>query len=99
VIAVICAGMALVSSLSRWLLVLLAIPAIPACALVFGGPFVLLGGPYSAVFRLATTFLPLGLVMVTLAYLLPLILLVLAVVAARHESLRSSQALPASSTR
>jgi hypothetical protein len=99
VIAVICAGMALVSSLSRWLLVLLAIPAIPAFAFVFWGPFAFLGGPSSAVFRAATTYLPLGLVMVTLAYLLPLVLLVLAVAAARRESLRSSQAPPASPIR
>ncbi|MGH3827257.1 MAG: DUF1707 SHOCT-like domain-containing protein [Pseudonocardiaceae bacterium] len=95
VIAVICAGMALVSSLSRWLLVLLAIPAYAFC---FGGPYSFFGEPSSAAFRVATTYLPLGLAMVTLAYLLPLVLLILAVVAARRESLRSSQVPPASST-
>ena len=94
VIAVICAGMALVSSLSRWLLVLLAIPAY---AFFFGGPYAVFGEPSSAVFHVATTYLPLGLAMVTLAYLLPLVLLVLAVVAARRESLRSSRT-PSSSS-
>jgi Domain of unknown function (DUF1707) len=94
VIAVICAGMALVSSLSRWLLVLLAIPAY---AFFFGGPYAVFGEPSSAVFHVATTYLPLGLAMVTLAYLLPLVLLVLAVVAARRGSLRSSRT-PSSSS-
>jgi hypothetical protein len=96
VIAVICAGMALVSSLSRWLLVLLAVPAY---AFFFGGLFSFFDQPSSAVFHVATTYLPLGLAMVTLAYSLPLVLLVLAVMAARRESLRSSHAPPASPTR
>lgn len=94
VITVICGGMALVSSLSRWVLVLLAIPAY---AFFFGGPYAVFGEPSSAVFHAATTYLPLGLAMVTLAYLLPLVLLVLAVVAARRESLRSSRT-PSSSS-
>ena len=94
VIAVIGAAMALASSLGRWLLVLLAIPAWP---FFFGGPYAVFGEPSSAVFHVATTYLPLGLAMVTLAYLLPLVLLVLAVVAARRESLRSSRT-PSSSS-
>jgi hypothetical protein len=83
VIAVIGAAMALASSLGRWLLVLLAIPAWP----FFAPPF------YIAwkLFHLAPAPGFVG-----QAYLLPLALLVLAVMAARRESLRSSQSPPAS---
>jgi hypothetical protein len=75
VIAVIGAAMALASSLGRWLLVLLAIPAWPFFTLP------------------VEVFLPLAswLSFIGQAYLLPLALLVLAVIAARRESLRSSQ--------
>ncbi len=74
VIAVIGAAMALASSLDRWLLVLLAIPAWPFFTLP------------------VEVFLPLAswLSFIGQAYLLPLALLVLAVIAARRESLRSS---------
>jgi hypothetical protein len=75
VIAVIGAAMALASSLGRWLLVLLAIPAWPFFSLP------------------VEVFLPLAswLSFIGQTYLLPLALLVLAVIAARREALRSSQ--------
>jgi hypothetical protein len=75
VIAVIGAAMALASSLGRWLLVLLAIPAWP----FFSHP--------------VEVFLPLAswLSFIGQTYLLPLAILVLAVIAARREALRSSQ--------
>jgi hypothetical protein len=74
VMAVIGAGMALSSSLGRWLLLLLAIPAYP----FFVGPW--------EPFHLGSA--P-GLLL-TQAYLPPLVLLVLAVTAARRQFLRSS---------
>lgn len=84
-IAVICAVMALASSLSRWLLVLLAIPAWPY---FLGSPFPALGGQFPLGFHIALAYLPPGLAYITLTYLPPLALLALAVIAARRESLR-----------
>jgi hypothetical protein len=85
-IAVICAAMALASSLSRWLLALLAIPA---CPFFFGGPFPYLGGPFSAPgLHIALAFMPPGLALITSTYLPPLAVLALAVITARRESVR-----------
>ena len=81
-IAVICAGMALASPLSRWLLVLLAIPAYP---FFFGGMMAFIG-PFSTGLRIAQTYLPPGLALVAWTYMPPLVLLVLAVITARRES-------------
>jgi hypothetical protein len=79
VIAVISAVMALASSLGRWLLVLLAIPAWPFFAPpVFAAPWALLLRLDPALGSIAQAYLP------------PLTLLVLAVVTARRESVRSS---------
>jgi Domain of unknown function (DUF1707) len=87
-IAVICAGMALASSLGRWLLVLLAIPAYP---FVLGGPFSLLGGAFFVSgFSTPLAYLPSGLGFIAWTYLPSLVLLVLAVIAGRRESLRSA---------
>jgi hypothetical protein len=79
VIAVISAVMALASSLGRWLLVLLAIPAWP----FFAPP--VFAAPWALLLRLDP-----ALGSITQAYLPPLTLLVLAVVTARRESVRSS---------
>jgi hypothetical protein len=84
VIAVISAVMALASSLGRWLLVLLAIPAWP----FFASPF---ATPWAPLLRLDP-----ALSYITQAYLPPLTLLALAVVTARRESVRSSWSPPAS---
>jgi Domain of unknown function (DUF1707) len=86
VLAVICAAMALSSSLGRWLLVLLAIPAYPFFVDPFSPPGLHIGLAY----------LPPPLAVIAPAYLPPLALLVVAVVAARRESLRSSCFPPAS---
>jgi len=82
-IAVICAAMALTSSLSRWLLVLLAIPAYPF--FFFGGLYSALGSPSAPGLNLTLTYLPPGVAFITWTYLPPLVLLVLAVIAARRE--------------
>jgi hypothetical protein len=93
VIAVICAAMALASSLGRWLVVLLAVAAWP---FFFGGPLAYLG-PFSGPgFRIALAYLPPGLALIAWTYLPPLVLLVLAVIAARRESLRPASFPPAS---
>jgi hypothetical protein len=91
VIPVICAAMALSSSLGRWLLVLLAIPAWPY-----------IGTPLYASF--ATMQMRLGIAplmrldyalgQIGQSYLLPAVLLGLFVVAARRESRRSRQLTP-----
>lgn len=86
-IAMICAGMALASSLSRWLLVLLAIPAYP---FFFGGPLAYVGPISGPGFHIALTYLPPGLALIAWTYLPPLVLLILAAIAARRESLRSA---------
>ena len=91
-IAVICAAMALTSSLSRWLLVLLAIPAYPY---LLGSPFSALGGQLPPGLHIARAYLPTGLAYITSAYLPPLVLLVTAVIAARRESFRPAQSPPA----
>jgi hypothetical protein len=78
VIAVICAAMALASSLGRWLLVLLAIPAWPFfIPPAFTTPWKLFYLAPAPGFTAQ-------------AYLPPLALLALAIIAARRESLRSS---------
>ena len=87
-IAVICAGMALASSLGRWLLVLLAIPAYP---FFLGGPFSLFGGAFfTSWFSSPLAYLPSGLGYIAWTYLPPLVLLLLAVIAGRRESLRAA---------
>jgi len=75
VIGVICAGMALTSSLGRWLLVLLAIP---------GYPFFFTWAP----FPIALTFLPPDAAFVAKSYLPSLILLTSAAVTACRRPLR-----------
>ena len=85
VIAMIGAAMALASSLGRWLLVLLAIPAWP----FFAPP--VFAAPWALFLRLDP-----ALGYITQAYLPPLTLLVLAVIAARREWVRSSWSPPAS---
>src|SRR5262249_23085902 len=80
VIAVICAGMALASSLARWLLLLLAIPASPF--------FVGLSTPPG--FGVALAFLPTSTALIAACYLPSLVLLALAVVAIRRASSRMS---------
>jgi hypothetical protein len=89
VLAVIGAVMALASPLGRWLLVLLAIPAYPLFAgflpLPLGFPAVPLGFPA------ALAPLPPLLALMAPIYLPPLALLVLAIVAARRGSLRSTR--------
>jgi hypothetical protein len=86
-IAVICAAMALASSLGRWLLVLLAIPAYPY---FLGGPFSAIGGLFSPsglhIALAFMAFMPSGLAFITSTYLPPLVLLVLAVITARRGS-------------
>jgi hypothetical protein len=82
VLALICAAMALASSLGRWLLVLLAIPAYP----LFVGFL-----PFPLGFPTALAPLPPALALMAPIYLPPLALLVLAVVAARRGSLRSAR--------
>lgn len=93
VIAVICAAMALASPMGRWLLVLLAIPAYPY---FLGVPFSVLGGQFPLGFRIVLAYLPPGLAYITSTYLPPLVLLALAVIAARRESRRLAQFPPAS---
>jgi len=78
-IAVICAGMALASSLGRWLLLLLAIPAYPYFA-----PF---SPPGS---RIALAFLPPSAALIAPLYLPSLALVGLAIAAVRRASFRSS---------
>ena len=77
VIAVICAGMALASPLSRWLLLLLAIPAYP-----------FLAGFSPPGFAIAQAFLPTSAAVVAPFYLPPLALAVLAIAGARRASFR-----------
>jgi len=86
VIGVICIGMALASSLGRWLLVLLAIPGYPLFTPV----------PFPPGFHLALAFLPLSAAFVAASYLPSLILLTLAVVAAGRRPLRTAQSAPPS---
>jgi hypothetical protein len=77
VIAAICAGMALASPLSRWLLLLLAIPAYP-----------FLAGFSPPGFAIAQAFLPTSAAVVAPFYLPPLALAVLAIAGARRASFR-----------
>jgi len=96
VIAVICAAMALSSSLGRWLLVLLAITAWPFLATPLYGS---IGAIRPGNFRLDAA--PLMRVDIALgpigqSYLLPGVLLGLFVVAACRDSLRSRQLAPPS---
>jgi hypothetical protein len=97
VIAVIGAAMALASSLGRWLLMLLAIAAIPAwpffTAFTLGPPLEMYL-PYGWGF--IGPVLPYGLGFIGPAYLLPAALLAVFAMAARRESCRSSQFPPAS---
>jgi len=79
VIGVICTGMALASSLGRWLLVLLAIP---------GYPFFFTWAPFPPGFHTALAFLPASAAFVAWSYLPSLILLTLAVVTACRRPLR-----------
>jgi hypothetical protein len=75
VIAVICAAMALASSLGRWLLLLLAIPAYPS---------------FAAVFLMGATIPPPSAARIAALYLPPLAMLALAIAAARRTSFRPS---------
>jgi len=97
VIAVIGAAMALASSLGRWLLMLLAIAAIPAwpffTAFTLGPPLEIYL-PYGWGF--IGPVLPYGLGFIGPAYLLPAALLAVFAMAARRESRRSFQFPPAS---
>jgi hypothetical protein len=91
VIAVICAGMVLASSLGRWLLLLLAIPAYP----YFAGPsfFDPLSAPGAGIARAVLPFSP---AMLAPYYLPSLALVIVAIAAVRRASFRSS--CPPSST-
>jgi hypothetical protein len=79
-IPVVCSGMALASSLGRWLLLWLAIPG---CSLLLLGPTL----PGS---RIPLAYLPMPRAWVAAIYLPPLALAGLAIVAARRASRRSS---------
>ncbi len=93
VIPVVCAAMALSSSLGRWLLVLLAIPAWPYIATPLYGS-IGTGNMRLDVAPLMRLDIALGLH--GQAYLLPVVLLALFVMAACRESLRSRQLVPPS---
>jgi Domain of unknown function (DUF1707) len=85
VIGVIGAGMALTSPLGRWLLLLLAIPAYP----------LLVGAPFPQGFNMALALRPNTAATIITYYLPPLVLAVLAALAARRASSRSSKPLGA----
>jgi hypothetical protein len=89
VIAAICAGMALASPLGRWLLLLLAIPAYP----YFAGPNFTdpLSAPGSGI---AQAVLPASAALIAPYYLPSLVLVIVAIAAARRASYRSSLHVP-----
>jgi hypothetical protein len=93
VIAVTGAGMALASSLGRWLLLLLAIPA-PLLLPIFGAP------PFPPALAIAQAFLPYPAAWTVACYLPSLALVALAALAARRASSRSHLSLrtPSAST-